>query len=126
MAEMNMRSCFTAVSVMAALALSTGCDRRDANTRGAERKVASLEKDPASVQFRNERKCADGFTLTGEVNGKNSLGAYTSFKRFWARDYSAVIEDESEPAETQAAELDCHKSNAEWAKEAIKKGSATK
>ncbi|HVR48682.1 MAG TPA: hypothetical protein VMS38_03015 [Pseudorhodoferax sp.] len=41
-------------------------------------------RDPSSVQFRDERLAKDGW-LCGELNGKNSYGAYVGFKRFMAR-----------------------------------------
>lgn len=58
-------------------------------------------KDPSSAQFRNV--VAYGFTkpyfklsyLCGEVNGKNSYGAYNGFKRFFMIGIETpVIEDE--------------------------------
>lgn len=42
-------------------------------------------KDPSSAQFRNERMSESGW-LCGEINSKNSYGAYTGFKRFTALD----------------------------------------
>ena len=38
-------------------------------------------KDPSTAQFRNESLRLNNF-LCGEVNSKNSYGAYTGFKRF--------------------------------------------
>lgn len=50
-------------------------------------------KDPVSAQFRNEvLKQSDW--LCGEINSKNSYGAYTGFKRFAAFDSrDAYLED---------------------------------
>ncbi|WP_208348649.1 hypothetical protein [Pseudaestuariivita rosea] len=45
-------------------------------------------KDPAAAQFRNERvyRMATGGTVVcGEVNGKNSFGAYVGFKPYYVR-----------------------------------------
>ena len=50
-------------------------------------------KDPSSVQFRNERMSKSEW-LCGEINSKNSYGAYTGFKRFIAFDSNdAYLED---------------------------------
>lgn len=43
-------------------------------------------RDPAAVQFRNERLTEGGW-LCGELNGRNAYGAYVGFKRFMARAY---------------------------------------
>lgn len=53
-------------------------------------------KDPTSAEIRNHKgNC-------GQVNGKNSLGAYTGFKRFIATPAIVVIEGENmEPVEFQ-------------------------
>jgi hypothetical protein len=43
--------------------------------------VSSQMKDPASTKFRGERISSSGW-LCGEMNAKNSYGAYIGFKRF--------------------------------------------
>lgn len=43
--------------------------------------VSSQMKDPASTQFRSEKLSPEGW-LCGEMNAKNSYGAYSGFKRF--------------------------------------------
>jgi hypothetical protein len=43
--------------------------------------VSSQMKDPASSKFRGERISSSGW-LCGEMNAKNSYGAYIGFKRF--------------------------------------------
>lgn len=41
-------------------------------------------KDPSSAQFRDIKYRADkgAWTICGEVNAKNSMGAYTGFQKF--------------------------------------------
>jgi hypothetical protein len=46
--------------------------------------VAAQMKDPDSVQFRGEKLSSAGW-LCGEMNAKNSFGAYDGFKRFTSR-----------------------------------------
>jgi hypothetical protein len=80
---------------MMAIAIS-GCDPE---IRQAEQVVRDLQKDPDAAQFRNVRKCATGFYVTGEVNGKNSYGAYSGFKVFYANSAGAHIVGEEEYAD---------------------------
>ena len=43
--------------------------------------------DPDATQFRDVRQCSGDRTVSnGEVNGKNSYGAYTGFKPFYYAD----------------------------------------
>jgi hypothetical protein len=61
--------------------------------------VEARLKDPASVQYRNERivKTSEvSYALCGEVNSKNGFGGYAGFTRFVAEDLTngAYIEDE--------------------------------
>lgn len=46
--------------------------------------IADSLKDPSSAQFRNVRlvEYLDGAVICGEVNGKNSYGAYVGFNDF--------------------------------------------
>lgn len=57
--------------------------------------VANLMKDPSSVQFRNMKVVtrSKGTVVCGEVNGKNSYGAYVGFKKFVAGQNEAHIEE---------------------------------
>ena len=59
----------------------------------AKQGVRAQMKDPASVQFRNVRGYNKGgmALLCGEVNAKNSFGAYTGFRRFIAGSKELVI-----------------------------------
>lgn len=50
--------------------------------------VTGRLKDPSSVQFRSESFKNDW--LCGELNAKNSYGAYSGFKRFLVKDSSAA------------------------------------
>lgn len=47
--------------------------------------VSQAMRDPASTQFRNETLHKSGW-LCGELNSKNSYGAYVGFKRFISKD----------------------------------------
>jgi len=85
--------------VVALLVAISGCDRLAIYQ--ARESVERALKDPSSAQFRNERVTKDGI-VCGEVNGKNSFGAYSGFARFYsskrAGEYSAVIETKELPA----------------------------
>lgn len=56
--------------------LLAGCDQ----TADQKAIAAAGLKDPSSAQFRNLR-AANG-NLCGEINGRNSFGAYAGFQRF--------------------------------------------
>ncbi|UXC18532.1 putative periplasmic lipoprotein [Comamonas squillarum] len=60
----------------------------------AQEAIARNLKDPAAAQFRNVRvmQFTNGRVVCGEVNGKNSYGAYVGFKRFAASNNSGTIE----------------------------------
>lgn len=55
------------------------------NQRVAREFVQANLKDPKSAEFRNQK------SLCGEVNAKNSFGAYTGFKRFIAANEQMVV-----------------------------------
>lgn len=70
---------------VAAVLLTSGCDLvpgteayEEKRARGA---AAQLLIDPGSAQFRNvaSRETA----ICGEINGRNRMGAYVGFTRFW-------------------------------------------
>jgi hypothetical protein len=65
----------------------------------AKQKVRDLQKDPDAAQFRNVKECPTGFYVTGEVNGKNSYGAYAGFRTFYANSAGAHIVGDSEYAD---------------------------
>lgn len=80
--------------VVAAMALAlVGCAEAE-----AKRAVAEKLKDPSSAQFQNVRE--SGEYVCGEVNGKNSFGAYSGFRRFVAGPLGVTLEPE-EPGETR-------------------------
>lgn len=65
-----------------ALALAvTGCG---GDIDRARTSVAGHLKDPDSAKFRNERQVSD-VAVCGEVNGKNTFGAYSGFAQFLAK-----------------------------------------
>lgn len=51
-------------------------------------------KDADSLKFRNEFTAQAGI-YCGEVNGKNSFGAYAGFKRFIANGKTVLMDDET-------------------------------
>lgn len=60
----------------------------------AERIVREHLKDGKSAQFRGSYKSKKGF-VCGEVNAKNSFGAYAGHTRFISRGRSVVMDDGS-------------------------------
>lgn len=57
----------------------------------AERAVRRGMLDPDAAQFREVRRCSGDPTIwRGEVNGKNTFGAYTGFKPFFFSDGSTA------------------------------------
>lgn len=61
--------------------------------------VARKLLDPGSAQFRDERLTPFNSALCGQVNGKNTLGAYVGFKRFYGAGTLSVIDDSGLPFE---------------------------
>ncbi|MGF2346357.1 hypothetical protein ACOI3N_19070, partial [Acinetobacter baumannii] len=55
----------------------------------AQESVKALLKDPGSAEFRNMNG------MCGEVNSKNSFGAYTGFVRFIGTPDLTIIENET-------------------------------
>ena len=66
----------------------------------AKSRLTAGFKDPNGAQYQGLFIALAGPgkvpTLCGSVNGKNSYGAYTGFRRFYADADSAEIEDSSE------------------------------
>lgn len=87
----------TIISI-AALAALTACGPTAANFTRVKTEPSSLSeiryslKDPSSAEFRDVKSyaftgqngLADGFTVCGMVNAKNSYGGYTGFTPFRA------------------------------------------
>ena len=69
-----------------------------ADTPTARAVIRSISKDADALKFRNE---FDSPTVPGikcgEVNGKNSFGAYTGFKRFIVQRNKALLDDGTLP-----------------------------
>jgi hypothetical protein len=84
------------VGVLGACILILGLAACDANISRAEELVRNVQKDPDSAEFRNVRECPTGFYVTGEVNGKNSYGAYVGYRTFYANSAEAHIVEEDE------------------------------
>lgn len=58
------------------------CDIRPAPFGNAERQVRDMMKDPKSAEFRDLKRCGASDIIEGEVNAKNSYGAYSGYQRF--------------------------------------------
>lgn len=65
------------------------------DTEGARTAVADQLKDPSSAQFKDVRRVDDA--VCGEVNGKNSFGAYSGFQRFFVVDGQEPVLEPSDP-----------------------------
>jgi hypothetical protein len=80
----------------------------------AKRSVADLFKDPDSVRFCDigiyQRYNSDQRFLCGEVNAKNSYGAYVGYKTFYATKGDVyVISDEDDRMDWINYREYCHK-----------------
>ncbi|WP_338762076.1 hypothetical protein [Massilia sp. METH4] len=93
-----------AVEAAAAAAAPT-YPRHEISTE-ARARVRANSKDPDSLQFRNEFTARAGMHC-GEVNGKNSFGGYTGFKRFITNGRTLLVDDGSLPKFTQAWRENC-------------------
>lgn len=85
------------IILMAVLVGLVGCGKKEPTEAElnsfrelkAQESVKALLKDPSSAEFRNMNG------MCGEVNSKNSFGAYTGFVRFIGTPDITVIEGES-------------------------------
>ena len=100
----------TLSTIFATLLLTVAVPSAQAQTKAdlafakkAKEVVANVMKDPSSVQFRTlvVAKDSDGKrTLCGEVNAKNSFGAYTGFRPFYADlEYVKFMGNSEDPQE---------------------------
>jgi len=79
--------------LMILLCLASGCTSKE--QAAADRlkvAVAAKLKDPGSAQFSNLK--LNGTILCGEVNGKNSFGAYSGADQFTATDTFVHLRNE--------------------------------
>jgi hypothetical protein len=75
--------------VFPALVALAGCDQQMKTATDA---VARTLKDPASAQFRDVKRCGPkGEVFRGEVNSKNSYGAYAGFQHFYSDGIGAAM-----------------------------------
>ena len=85
------------IILMAVLVGLVGCGKKEPTEAElnsfrelkAQESVKALLKDPSSAEFRNMNG------MCGEVNSKNSFGAYTGFVRFIGTPDITVIEGEN-------------------------------
>lgn len=74
-----------------ACTLMSGCSREAETVERVKDAVRAQLKDPSSAQFTNVRTVGDQAALAvcGEVNAKNSFGAYVGPQRFWGTNYGS-------------------------------------
>jgi len=89
----------------AAAAAAPAYPRAEIST-AARAHVRANSKDPDSLQFRNEFTAKAG-THCGEVNGKNSFGGYTGYKRFITNERTLLLDDGALPKFSQAWQENC-------------------
>ena len=70
-----------------------GCD--SAATRDAKEAVKTSLRDPYSAQFSNVEEIKKTGVVCGEVNSKNSFGAFTGAKTFVYDQGRLIIEDDA-------------------------------
>lgn len=80
----------------------------------AKKELVTSFKDPEAARFRGLGvfKDADGsdLYLCGDVNAKNSFGAYTGYAQFFARPGHAAIKDGADDTLFEALRIGaCHK-----------------
>jgi len=64
----------------------------------AKDSIRTQLKDPASAQFQYVKQCpANSNMVEGDVNAKNSFGAYTGFKHFYAVNGFSYLSDSLTP-----------------------------
>lgn len=69
------------------VSLLAACSPADEAEKVSKEGLTKNYHDPASVQYRNVINYSPGYStyaICGELNGKNSYGAYVGFKRFVA------------------------------------------
>lgn len=73
----------TVLVLLVAVSLASCSSKEQSKADELKLAVASTMKDPESVQYRNLKmgNVLNG-TLCGEVNAKNSFGAYAGFEKF--------------------------------------------
>lgn len=69
----------------------SGCQGWQAE-KEAQQIVGKLLKDPSSAQYQNVSFVSSKEAVCGEVNAKNSYGAYVGFRRFHVRAGEAMLE----------------------------------
>jgi len=103
---MILRFAFVAIAV-----LVSGCDKIPGTNahliKKAERSAANELIDPTSAMFRNES--VHGKAVCGEINGKNRMGAYAGFTRYFYLEgvADALIDPQADPSDEASAEDLC-------------------
>lgn len=73
------------IVALSAVVAACGASADEKAIDAVQQHVVENFKDPSSATFRNV-KVSDG-TVCGEVNGKNSYGAYSGFDKFYGSYY---------------------------------------
>lgn len=100
-----MRSLVLSLLFLAASGVANAGEPPEAQFAQAAKKLLEARlRDPGSVQYRNlgvyRPLEAQGRSLCGEFNAKNSLGGYVGFKRFWVDRDGQVRVEGNGPDET--------------------------
>ncbi len=93
---------------LAMLLIVTGCGAEkptDELLPVAQQAVAAELKDPDSAKFRRLTSYPDRGLVCGQVNGKNSYGAYGGFTDFYYDNGIVIIADEDSPLRPGLDEL---------------------
>ena len=106
----TLREYIEILDVSATISVAFYLDKSDSEIiKMTQKKVTDNFKDPHSAKFRNERVVRrkiyprdlgtgdvlvenDGVYVCGEVNGKNSFGAYVGYRYYWGTILAAEVE----------------------------------
>ena len=105
--------------LMVSLAACGGCQFQPSLIAESKEQVARKLVDPASAQFRDMKvhESRDGVVaVCGEVNGKNRVGGYAGFRKFYVTAGAAILEPEAGPALTPLDEAESIANGMQFAK----------
>jgi hypothetical protein len=71
-----------AILVLPLLAMAACQSERDILIEAAKTSAADKLRDPSSAQFKDVDLCKTPGMVVGQINGKNSFGAYAGFEVF--------------------------------------------
>lgn len=73
----------------------------------AKARILDALKDPESARFKEVYVAADGETMCGAVNSKNSMGGYVGFQNFMIEATGRIFFDDSGPSFPGMIEMAC-------------------